>query len=211
MALLVAGTLWSATDAPGVWHDGPPHWSKPGTLRQPGARSLSSFIRNGDSGQTDPRLPSLTGLGEKDYGVDLPVAAYVTVPRSLARRAMIRSPPILRTIGTVKRGITLAAAPGEPREKPRRIRARLRSGDPAFRSTKPVWSAGIQNVVQGSVEHFGSAHLAAEFLEPSEIQDAEVGSNAVKQQTCLPRRRSFSPSARRIERCSIGKNRIPSR
>ncbi len=37
-----------------------------GTLRQlAGARGLSSFIRNGDSGQTDPCLPSLTGLEEK--------------------------------------------------------------------------------------------------------------------------------------------------
>ena len=89
-----------------------------GTLRQvAGARSLSSFIRNGDSGQTDPCLPSLTGLDGKDYGVDLPVAAYVTVPRSFARRALICSPPILRTIGNssglglhVKRKVKSCAA-----------------------------------------------------------------------------------------------------
>jgi hypothetical protein len=37
--------------------------------------------------------------GGKDYGVDLPVAAYVTVTTSFARRAMICTPPILRTIG----------------------------------------------------------------------------------------------------------------
>ena len=71
-----------------------------GILRQlAGARSLSPFIRNGDSGQTDPCFPSLTGFKGKDYGVDLPVAAYVTVPRSIARRALICSPPKLRTIG----------------------------------------------------------------------------------------------------------------
>ena len=89
-----------------------------GTLRRlAGARSLSPFIRNGDSRQTDPCLPSLTGLGGKDYGVDLPVAAYVTVPRSFARRAMICSPPTLRTIGNssgvglhVKRKVRSCAA-----------------------------------------------------------------------------------------------------
>src|SRR6516164_570938 len=110
-----------------------------GTLRQlAGARSLSPFIRKGDSGQTDRCLPSLTGLGGKDYGVDLPVAAYVTVPRSLARRAMICSPPIPRTIETLTRGIPLGEALAEPRERPHRIRAQLRSGDLAFRSTKPL-------------------------------------------------------------------------
>ena len=96
----------------------PAQMEQTGTLRQlAGARSLSSFIRNGDSGQTDPCLPSLTGLGGKDYGVDLPVAAYVTVPRSFARRAMICSPPTLRTIGNssgvglhVKRKVRSCAA-----------------------------------------------------------------------------------------------------
>jgi hypothetical protein len=77
-----------------------------GTLRQlAGARSLSSFIRNGDSGQTDPCFPSLTGVRGKDYGVDLPVAAYVTAPRSFARQSMICSPPTLRTIGNSPGGL----------------------------------------------------------------------------------------------------------
>jgi hypothetical protein len=99
MVLIVAGTLWSATDACGGRRP-PGAIEQTGELRQlAGARSLSPFIRNGDSGQTDPCFLSLTALREKISGVDLPVAAYVTVPRSLARRAMIRSPPILRTIG----------------------------------------------------------------------------------------------------------------
>lgn len=102
------------------------------------ARSLSPFIRNEDSGQTDPCLPSSTGVEGEDYGLDLPVAAYVRVPGSFARRVMICSPPILRTIETLKRGIPLGAAPCEPRERPHRIRVRLRSGDLAFRSTKPL-------------------------------------------------------------------------
>lgn len=146
---MVAGTLWSATDTPAM--AGPPgEMEQTGTLRPlAGAHDLSFSSRNVSFGQTASCFPAATGVEGEDYCLDLPVAAYVTFPRSCAGRAMICSPPMPRTTGN-SRAFACRCGNGG------RTRGRTDSGRPRSISIRSSWSTPSM--------HYG---CAARLTEPA--------------------------------------------